>query len=229
MRNTSSHLQNVERAERWAQHLEGVERNTFLSLVADFLSDPTSEVARLRRALELLGRGNGGHLERSGSFGVQARIVCQELPPLLSEGDLPGSELRATLGWTARLLLIRRPSRRDASGGQPKPGKEKRDSPSPWRGAPTKPPYRRPERPSAPPPVLPVAPGPQSPNWRPQLQGLGWGNAEKVVVPLLASLQGEERRKAAQEILTRLGKREVRRRASTESWVEVLLAAAQGE
>jgi hypothetical protein len=101
----------LTRAERLASTLAGgrtrVEKNVLLSVVADFLSDPRAELPRLRRTLQLLRAGSGGHLERSDSYRQQIQAVVEELDKTLAEGDLSPGDYKSLFGWTARLLLVR--------------------------------------------------------------------------------------------------------------------------
>jgi hypothetical protein len=61
-------------------------------------------------------------------------------------------------------------------------------------------------------------------NWMPMLQGLGFGNAGDVVPKVLRQVKGVERKKAAQAILERLGRKEVTKKLD-KIWVQELLAA----
>jgi hypothetical protein len=220
MRASQSQLPFVERAAKLASNLKGVERNVFLSIVADFLTDPRSEPARLRRMLDLLEKGSGNHLERSGSFGDQARIVIRELPSILTDKDLSPTELRIVLGWTARLLLVRSGK---ITGSQTKP-KSQVIHPAPANGMrPTKPPLR----PSSRPTPIPAAPAaPATPSWENRIRGIGWGNAAQIVSDLLSTHTGDTRREIAKAILEKMGgRREVKKKKDL-SWVQTLLEAA---
>lgn len=106
-----SQLEILARAERLAGSLAGgptrVEKNVLLSVVADFMSDPRPDLDRLRRTLQLIEQGSGGHLLRSDSYRDQVRAVARELGETLSELDLDSAGWKSLFGWTARLLLVR--------------------------------------------------------------------------------------------------------------------------
>ena len=124
-----SQTQIVERAERLATELGGgsvrVEKNVLLSVVADFLSDPRGDVERLRRTLDLLKQGSGGHLQRTGSYARQVEAVAEGLRHTLDDRDLSPTDLKSLFGWTARLLLVRgereEPARRQDAAPHPRP------------------------------------------------------------------------------------------------------------
>ena len=101
----------VKRAEQLALSLTSgptpVKRNVLLGITSDFLSDPKPDQGRLRLTVDLIAKGSGGHLKRGGGYGDQIRIAAQEIARVLDEG-LSDSELKSLLGWTARLLLVRR-------------------------------------------------------------------------------------------------------------------------
>lgn len=228
MRQAATQREIVERADLLANQLTvgptPVERNTLLSVVANFLADPSSEPARLARTLALLDRGNGGHLDRSPAFGRQVRLVIRVIGDLLREPNIEAGELRSLLGWTARLLLVRRPARPDAGpAGSTAPGVRPGSS-LPPRYSPLPPP-RRPTRAVSTPRPEAVSSQPQAPAWRARLQGLGWGNAGPIVAALLTELQSETRAEAAQEIIVRLDRRELKRRKD-KPWVQDLFEAA---
>jgi len=66
---------------------------------------------------------------------------------------------------------------------------------------------------------------PEKVRWEPMLQGLGFGNAGDVVPRILKMLSGAERKRAADVILERLDRREVRKRKEKD-WARQLLEAA---
>lgn len=147
----ATQIEILERAERLAAVLAGgpapVNKNVLLSVVADFMSDPSPDPARLRKMLRLLETGNGGHLKRGGNYGRQVRAVVEEIGRLLDRGGLRPEEYKTLFGWTARLLLVRReksstPSRETRGGTRP---------PSDRRSRPED---RRPSTPPTPPPNL---------------------------------------------------------------------------
>ncbi len=227
MRAMTSQVAIVERANELAEDLCSgpvpVERNTLLSVVADFLSDPKAPTERLERTLTLLASGSGGHLNRSKGFKAQATEVIRVVGQLLRSKDYAPESLRSLLGWTARLLLVRRPAkpgrRGEIGGGRPTP----QSFPGP---RPTKPLPKPPTRsvPATRPPD--VAPVPTGPNWRPRLQGLGWGNITEVAIDLMTTLEGDDKREAAKAIVVKMGgKREFRSRKD-KPWVQDLFAAA---
>jgi len=224
MRASQSQLPFVERAEKLASQLKGVERNVFLAIVADFLTDPRSEPARLTKMLDLLKKDSGDHLRRSGSFGVQARLVVQELPSILKDKDLTPAELRTILGWTSRLLQVRSVKGGGDNGGPRPPGIRPQAPPNQRR--PTKP-YRPLSRPVPPPTVPVVSSAPARPNWQTRIQGIGWGNAGPIVSNLLDELKGKERREAVNAIIEKMGGKRELRAKKDKSWVQELLAAAE--
>jgi CRISPR-associated protein Cmr6 len=65
---------------------------------------------------------------------------------------------------------------------------------------------------------------PEKVSWEPMLQGLGFGNAGDVVPKVLKLLAGAERKRAANVIIERLGRRELRRK--DKDWVRQLFEAA---
>jgi len=125
---TLSQVDIVRQAEELAARLtprgeEAVKRNVLHSLTADFLHRRDPE--RLRRTLELLLTGSGGHIRRGGkSYGDQVRLAARELSKELDRQDLSPEALCSLIGWTARLL---------SSGdgpGEAGGDKEKRHAPS---------------------------------------------------------------------------------------------------
>ena len=81
-----------------------VKKNVLLSLVADFMSSPRPDRARLRQTLELIGAGSGGHLLRAGGYGEQVQAAVEVLLPVLAEAGWDDAETKSLFGWTARLL-----------------------------------------------------------------------------------------------------------------------------
>lgn len=227
MRTSQSQLPFVERAEKLASQLKGVERNVFLSIVADFLTDPRSEPARLTRMLNLLGNDSGDHLKRSGSFGVQARVVVQELPSILKDTGLSAGELRTILGWTSRLLQVRS-AEGGGEHGAPRhaPGSRLPNRAPANQRRPTKP-YRPPSRPASPPPAPAVSSVTEAPPWEARIRGLGWGNAGPIVAALLSEFKGDLRREAAKAIIERMGGKREFRAKRDKPWVQELFAAAE--
>jgi hypothetical protein len=227
MRSIPSQLPFVKRAEVLASRLQGVERNVFLSIVADFLTDPRSEPSRLERMLDLLNKGSGNHLNRSGSFGEQAHTVVQQLPSILKDPDLSSAELRTVLGWTSRLLQVRSGKSGEVQGDSPHPpGTRPQKQPSVYQPRPTKPP--RPVSRAAPPPPAPaVSSAPAAPSWEPRIRGIGWGDAGPIVSSLLSELDGDTRREAAKTIIERMGGRGAFRGKKDKPWVQALFEAAE--
>lgn len=101
----------LHRAERLASSLAGghirVERNTLLAVVADFMTDPKPDLGKLRRTLDFLAGGSGGHLKRGGSYAAQIKALAAELLTLLDAETLETEDYRSLFGWAARLLLVR--------------------------------------------------------------------------------------------------------------------------
>ena len=77
-----------------------VKKNVLLSLVADFMSSPRPDRARLRQTLELIGAGSGGHLLRAGGYGDQVQAAVEVLLPVLAEEGWGDSETKSLFGWT---------------------------------------------------------------------------------------------------------------------------------
>ena len=121
----------VERASRLAATLANgpvaVEKNVLRGLVADFMVEP--DVARLRRLLQLLAEGSGGHLLRGGGYGEQVQAAATELGTLLAETDLEPRDLQRLFGWTARLLVVRKGDGEPKHKAQKKGGGPGRPSP----------------------------------------------------------------------------------------------------
>jgi hypothetical protein len=223
MRASPSQLPFVERAQELASELKGVERNVFLSIVADFLTDPRSEPACLSKMLDLLAKGSGNHLNRSGSFGEQARAVIRELPRVLEDEELSPTNLRIILGWTARLLLVRSGmSERGRGRSQIKPGSQVIHRAPANERRPTKP-LRQRSRP-VPISVAPAASAPQG--WESRIRGIGWGNASPIVSDLLSAHTGNTRREIAKAILEKMGGRREVQKKKDRPWVQELLEAA---
>jgi len=144
-----SQIEIVQNAQRLAADLGAppspVSKNALQSVVATFISDPTGDLARLRRTLDLLAEGSGGHLKRGDGYGEQVRRVIEMIRRVVYQGEWEPEELKSLFGWTARLLQVRRgarteearetrsqsPGRQDT--GQPRSsGRDRR--PSPDRG-----------------------------------------------------------------------------------------------
>src|SRR5215210_2139013 len=102
----------VKRAEQLALALTAgpvvVGKNVLLSLTAEFLSAPRPDRKRLRSTVDLVAKGSGGHLKRAGGYGEQVKAAAIEIAGVLEDADLTDSDLKSLLGWTARLLLVRR-------------------------------------------------------------------------------------------------------------------------
>ncbi len=147
-----SQVEIVQNAERLALNLQAgptpvKSKNAFLAVVATFMSDPSGDLPRLRRTLDLLEKGSGGHLKRGGGFGDQVRVVIREVGRLLDGDEWEAAELKSLFGWTARLLLIRqdrrtekgsesrapRPDRQDTRQGRPPQHPRDRRPPLPGR------------------------------------------------------------------------------------------------
>lgn len=115
----------VEKAEQLALSLTAgpvvVGKNVLLGLTADFLSEPRPDRERLRKTIKLISEGNGGHLKRGGGYGDQVRTAVTELARVLEEDDLSDLELKSLLGWTARLLLVRRAPGEPQTVGKARP------------------------------------------------------------------------------------------------------------
>jgi hypothetical protein len=116
---TKSQIEIVQNAQLLAADLGAppgeVSKNALLSVVATFISDPTADVVRLRKTLDLLEQGSGGHLKRGGGFGEQVHRVIAEVGRILAEGEWQPDELKSLFGWTARLLQVRREARTDGT------------------------------------------------------------------------------------------------------------------
>ncbi|MES1244636.1 MAG: hypothetical protein ABUT39_23720 [Acidobacteriota bacterium] len=105
-----------------------VTRNVLLAMTSDFLSSPRPDRDRLRRIVKRVGEGSGGHVLRCGGYGEQIRAAAAELAGVIEE-DWSNQELKTLLGWTARLLLVRRedrPQEKKATQGQPVRRREER-------------------------------------------------------------------------------------------------------
>lgn len=168
---SKSQVEIVQNAQRLAADLQAgpaVSKNAFLSVVATFLSDPVGDLPRLRRTMELLEQGNGGHLKRGGGFGAQVRVVIREVGRLLKRGEWKPDELKSLFGWTARLLLVRQETR-----GQTGLQQDRKDAPTHQRP--------REER------KRPAQPGPS-------LGELGGGKNRSVLEQMRAKLAGSEKK-----------------------------------
>lgn len=104
-------------ADKLASGATPVKAGTLRSILADFMSAPQPDQAKLRRMLRLLKEGSGGQLARSGSFPDQVLAAIGVLDRILEDSDLTPQELKTLFGWTARLLLIR--SDRKENGASP--------------------------------------------------------------------------------------------------------------
>ena len=117
-----SQIEVMNQARSLADKLAGattpVKANTLRSILADFMASPSPDPKALRRLLELLGTGSGGHLARSGSFPDQALAAIPILQGFLDATRLDPEPLRTLFGWTARLLLINRQNRRQPTPRQ---------------------------------------------------------------------------------------------------------------
>jgi CRISPR-associated protein Cmr6 len=71
---------------------------------------------------------------------------------------------------------------------------------------------------------VPVKRAPEPINWEPMIQGLNFGNAGDIVPRVLHRLSGEDRRHAAKVIITKLGRRDLRKKEK--EWVKQLFEAA---
>jgi hypothetical protein len=114
---SKSQVEIVENAERLASNLQAgpqVTKNALLSVVATFMSDPAGDLKRLRRTLDLLEKGSGGHLKRGGGYGEQVHLVIQEVGRLLKREEWQPNELKSLFGWTARLLQVRQAPRNES-------------------------------------------------------------------------------------------------------------------
>ncbi|HEX3532155.1 MAG TPA: hypothetical protein VH988_34275 [Thermoanaerobaculia bacterium] len=105
-----SQLAIVRQAERLAANLDGgsvkVGKNVLLALVADFVSTPHPDRDQLRRLLQLVQAGSGGHASRGGGYGDQLRLAAQVVAGVLDD-DFSDQDLKSLFGWTARLLRNR--------------------------------------------------------------------------------------------------------------------------
>lgn len=141
----------VRRARALADELSlrsehAVGRGIFRALLADFEANSDQDV--LHRMVELLLKGSGGHLERTGGYGEQAETAANAILAELRSGDLSPGEYRTLFAWTARLL----------------PTKPRKASPKtgPRQEGTRRPPRRTPTPAPAPPPKV-VSPSRLSP------------------------------------------------------------------
>lgn len=102
----------LELAGELGRGAHAVKRNTFLSIVAAFMSE--GDLGRFGRLLDLVASRSGGHLLRTGGCAEQAERAVEVLRRVLAERALSPEEARSLFGWTARLLLIQ--------GGEPPSG-----------------------------------------------------------------------------------------------------------
>jgi hypothetical protein len=154
---SKSQVEIVKNADRLAANLQAgpaVTKNALLSVVATFLSDPSGDVARLRRTMTLLEKGSGGHLKRGGGFGDQVRLVIREVGRVLDREEWQPEELKSLFGWTARLLQVRQ-APRTPGGREPQGQRPNRGAPHP--GRPPRPP-RDPRPSEKQPPPQPTKP-----------------------------------------------------------------------
>ncbi|HEX7183981.1 MAG TPA: hypothetical protein VF756_19275 [Thermoanaerobaculia bacterium] len=141
----------LKKAEHLAARLNSgpapVKKNVLLGLVSDFMNEPEPDIRRLRRLLEMIEQGSGGHIRRGAGYGDQLRSAVREIRRVLDEGGIEGGDLKSLFGWTARLLLVRRenarpepPEHHSGRGAQPsqtsrRPGpprsEERRPAPPP--------------------------------------------------------------------------------------------------
>ncbi|CAM2070116.1 hypothetical protein SCOR_32375 [Sulfidibacter corallicola] len=117
----------VREAAQLAERLHSrdtlVSRNLLLSIVSEFVAsggeDVAEEKAKLIKTLILVGKGVGGHLDRSTRFRNQYSLAVKVLVEVLNRDDLEYQDLCRLFGWTGRMLLVRDKLRRDqeSSGG----------------------------------------------------------------------------------------------------------------
>jgi hypothetical protein len=129
----------LERAELLAARLNGgpapVKKNVLLGLISDFMNEPEPDVRRLRRLLEMIEQGSGGHIRRGAGYGDQLRAAVREIRKVLDKGGLDGKDYKSLFGWTARLLLVRstprdtRPQLKEREGGRPSRPETRRSTP----------------------------------------------------------------------------------------------------
>ena len=129
----------LKKAEHLAARLNSgpapVKKNVLLGLVSDFMNEPEPDIRRLRKLLEMIEQGSGGHIRRGAGYGDQLRSAVREIRRVLDEGGLDGKDFKSLFGWTARLLLVRSAPRAAHSTTQAK--EDRRSGPGP---RPTSPP-----------------------------------------------------------------------------------------
>lgn len=147
----SDHAQLATRAAHLADRLRSarppVERNTLLTLIADFVADPRTDLATLRRLLRQVAAGEGGHLRVGESYAAQVRATSAILEEELAAADLDAQQYRQLLGWTARLLQTRSQAPAQQRGQQPQqPSRGESPKPQAPRQQPAQKPPRREDR-----------------------------------------------------------------------------------
>jgi hypothetical protein len=130
---SEQHVEIMKRADQLSLALisgpHPVTRNVLLAMASDFLSSPRPDRDRLRRIVKRVGEGSGGHVLRGGGYGEQIRAAAGELATLIEE-DWSDQDLKTLLGWTARLLLVRREDRpRQQTPPQGRPTRQREDKP----------------------------------------------------------------------------------------------------
>jgi hypothetical protein len=136
----------LKKAEHLAAELNKgpapVKKNVLLGLVSDFMNEREPDVRRLRKLLDLIEQGSGGHIRPGAGYGDQLRSAIREIRKVLDQGGLDGNDFKSLFGWTARLLLVR------SAPARPIPGGGRAGWPQTGRPAPD----RHEPRPAAPPP-----------------------------------------------------------------------------
>lgn len=131
---SEQHVEIMKRADQLSLALisgpHPVTRNVLLAMTSDFLSSPQPDRDRLRRIVRQVGKGSGGHVLRGGGYGEQMRAAAAELEIVIEE-DWSDQDLKTLLGWTARLLLVRREDRpQEQKVPQSKPVRTREDKPA---------------------------------------------------------------------------------------------------
>lgn len=118
-------------AERPRDNGTRVTRSTWFSLLAGFMGTPRRDLAGLKtellRLLCALLKGQGGHLQRGGTFKAQVTLSERELQRAFQEWEFDLAGFRQLFGWTGRLLLVqdspnRGDNRRGDNSGKKSPG-----------------------------------------------------------------------------------------------------------